>query len=634
MHKFSYDLSGNVTAQAAASVLPPQILGQPVQQVVEPGQFAAFSVVVADASGVAYRWRFNSAAIAGATGDSLIVPSAEAANEGQYTVVVTNSAGSVTSAPAELMLDTNQNEMADSWENANFHNLSQTSEGDPDGDGVSNLDEFLDGTNPESAGSFRPRLVAYSDPGGTVTATPTKLSYALGDTVQLTAAAIAPSAFMGWAGDLTGAANPAAVTMNASKTIRAKFAAQTPLPPGMIAFWRGETDAGDLVGGHNGTFFSGTTPIGPRITPSGKVGKALDFDGTVYVRIPDAAALRPAQVTLEAWFFPTQFTGNQTVTIIARGSSSTGDNSWFLGVLNGLPRFSTSSVELPLPLNAPAIPLNQWTHLAATFDGSTQRLYVNGAEIASQDGAVPLVYDPTLPTVPVTIGSNWVVGASTERFTGHIDEVSIYERALTPSEIADIFNADRLGKIVAEPYFTSPAQLPDAIFDKAYSFQLTAVLGKAPLTFSTPGLLPPGLQLSSSGLLTGSGLNVSGTFDFVARATDASGLFTERIFVVRFPDPVVPPSDLIAWWRGETDAGDLIGGHNGTFFSGNTAIAPRITPSGKVGKALDFDGSVFMKVPNSDALRPAEITLEAWVFPTQLSTSFQTIIARGFIRRE
>ena len=98
-------------------------------------------------------------------------------------MVVTNSAGSVTSAPAALMLDSDHDGLPDSWEIANFGNLtSQTSEGDPDSDGVSNLDEFLDGTNPESSASERPRLVAYSDAGGTVSATPTKLSYALGDT--------------------------------------------------------------------------------------------------------------------------------------------------------------------------------------------------------------------------------------------------------------------------------------------------------------------------------------------------------------------------------------------------------------------------------------------------------------------
>src|SRR5262249_49906036 len=163
-------------------------------------------------------------------------------------------------------------------------------------------------------------------------AAPTKLSYALGDVVSLTAHAIAPSVFVGWAGDLSGTANPATVTMNASKTIRARFASAFPLPSGMVAFWRGETDASDLIGGHNRAFFSGTIVTGPSITPAGKVGKAFDFDGTVHVRVPDSPALKPAQVTLEAWVFPTLLSGSYQ-TIIARGSSTNDDDTWFLGIL-------------------------------------------------------------------------------------------------------------------------------------------------------------------------------------------------------------------------------------------------------------------------------------------------------------
>src|SRR5262249_3589912 len=154
--------------------------------------------------------------------------------------------------------------------------------------------------------------------------------------------------------------------------------------------------------------------------------------------------------------------------------------------------FPTNDLIAPV-----AIPLNQWTHLAASFDGSTKRLYVNGVQVASQGGLGGLIYDPS-PTVPVTIGSDWGFGASSARFTCHIDEASIYNRALTLYEIADIYSADRLGKIVAQPYFTSPSQLPDAVLGASYSFPLTAVLGTAPLTFSSTTPLPPGISLSAA----------------------------------------------------------------------------------------------------------------------------------------
>src|SRR5262249_56816946 len=99
-----------------------------------------------------------------------------------------------------------------------------------------------------------------------------------------------------------GRAGTAAVQpMRGNRTVRARSASAVPLPPGLIAFWRGEMDARDLIGGHDGTFFAGTTAVPPSVTPSGKVGGAFNFDGTIYVEVPDSAAARPAPSTDRAW---------------------------------------------------------------------------------------------------------------------------------------------------------------------------------------------------------------------------------------------------------------------------------------------------------------------------------------------
>jgi hypothetical protein len=76
-----------------------------------------------------------------------------------------------------------------------------------------------------------------------------------------------------------------------------------------------------------------------------------------------------------------------------------------------------------------ALPLNAWSHLAATYDGSMLRLFVNGVQVASA------AYTGSLSTStnPLRIGGNSGFG---EYFAGVIDEVRIYYRALTPSEIA------------------------------------------------------------------------------------------------------------------------------------------------------------------------------------------------------
>ena len=81
-----------------------------------------------------------------------------------------------------------------------------------------------------------------------------------------------------------------------------------------------------------------------------------------------------------------------------------------------------------------SLPLNTWTHLAATYDGTTLRLYVNGVQVGSRAVASPLLTS----TGVLRIGGNSVWG---EFFAGRIDEVRLYNRALAAAEIQADMNA-------------------------------------------------------------------------------------------------------------------------------------------------------------------------------------------------
>src|SRR6266567_3351682 len=113
MANFTHDASGNVGQRAVSALLAPQITGQPVQQIAALGEIVTFSVVIADARAVTFQWKFNGTDILGATGDSLLLINVNTVNEGQYSVVVTNSAGSVTSAPAALLMDSDRDGLPD-----------------------------------------------------------------------------------------------------------------------------------------------------------------------------------------------------------------------------------------------------------------------------------------------------------------------------------------------------------------------------------------------------------------------------------------------------------------------------------------------------------------------------------------
>jgi hydrogenase maturation factor HypE len=85
-------------------------------------------------------------------------------------------------------------------------------------------------------------------------------------------------------------------------------------------------------------------------------------------------------------------------------------------------------------LGAAAVVANVWTHLASTFDGTTLRLYVNGTLVQSKAVSGSIVAG----TGALRIGGNAVWG---EWFRGYIDEVRIYNRALTAAEIVSDMNA-------------------------------------------------------------------------------------------------------------------------------------------------------------------------------------------------
>ena len=95
-------VSGGAALTVTSAGPAPSISTQPVAQAVAPGGSVTFSVGAAGAAPLAYQWRFNGVALTGATGAALPIPNVQSALFGSYSVVVSNAAGSVTSASVLL----------------------------------------------------------------------------------------------------------------------------------------------------------------------------------------------------------------------------------------------------------------------------------------------------------------------------------------------------------------------------------------------------------------------------------------------------------------------------------------------------------------------------------------------------
>jgi O-glycosyl hydrolase len=184
---------------------------------------------------------------------------------------------------------------------------------------------------------------------------------------------------------------------------------------------------------------------------AGKYGKALSFNGTnSWVTIPDANSLDlTTGMTLEAWVNPSALNSWETVLLKETGNELSyavyADNN---GNDSGGPRrpavwvrqagtsYSTSGTA--------QLPLNQWTHLAATYDGSALRLYVNGVLASTLARSGPI----DTSTGVLRIGGNAVWG---EYFNGLIDEVRVYDNALSQSQIQTDMNTP-IGLIASEGF--------------------------------------------------------------------------------------------------------------------------------------------------------------------------------------
>ena len=212
-------------------------------------------------------------------------------------------------------------------------------------------------------------------------------------------------------------------------TYRATYAeASCPTATSLVGAWGFDEASGGSVTDASGRGNAGTI-AGATRTASGRFGSALTFDGVNdWVTVPDSASLDLTnRATLEAWVHPTAL-GSAWRTAVLK--EQTGQLVYALYANNDAGRptghlFTSSDL---FTNGTAALPLNAWSHLAMTWDGATQRLFVNSVQVGSRTVGGALVNS----TAPLRFGGN---GVWAEWFAGRIDEVRIYGRALSQAEL-------------------------------------------------------------------------------------------------------------------------------------------------------------------------------------------------------
>jgi len=204
-------------------------------------------------------------------------------------------------------------------------------------------------------------------------------------------------------------------------------------PAGLVASFGFEEGTGSTVADSSGNGNNGSI-TGATWTTAGKYGSALSFNGTNnLVSVPDSNSLDlTTAMTLEAWVKPTAL-GTTWRTVLMKERSANMSYDLYANDDKGFPETAVWIGGEKASKATAGLPLNAWTHLAATYDGANLRLYVNGTQTATiaQTGSI------TTSTGALRIGGNNVWP---EWFSGVIDEVRVYNRALSATEITNDMN--------------------------------------------------------------------------------------------------------------------------------------------------------------------------------------------------
>jgi len=485
-----------------------------------------------------------------------------------------------------------------------------------------------------------------------------------------------------------------------------------PTPPGLVASWRAEGDAVDSVSDTAGALENVSFT-------AGVVGQAFVFNqGQTRVSIPDRPAfVLTNSLSIEGWIYPT----GPGWTVFWRGDNRGGLDPYFLqmnpdegNILQFI--IQQESPNIPEIIGTAPLAFNQWYHIAATLDDATgaMRIYTNGV-LAAETNTTIRPFANLIASADASIG----IGNLGEHwfdhpFVGHIDEISLYSRALAHTEIQAIYTAGSAGKcapttpptppqitqhpqslttnananvrfsitatgnpapgyqwffnydpmagetnaalllntvqtnqtgdyfaIVTNPYgavTSSVATLTVLAFPPTISRQPTNVTvtlgqsatlsvqatGTAPLSYqwfyqdlfqpligkTSPTLTLPNAQLAHAG----------NYFVIVGNPYGAVTSALATLTVALPPNCAPAPAGIVAWWPGQSNLWDVIGGNDAMIYQ--TQITPaQLYTTGKVSAAFSFLNSptkwiVAPPTPELNVGVGAGFTFEAWVYRT------------------
>ena len=345
---------------------------------------------------------------------------------------------------------------------------------------------------------------------------------------------------------------------------------------GLVAYYPLNSDTRDYSENHINGSDSGATRV-----ISGKVDGAYDFGGGAYISTVATTTFTFPKISSFAWVKTTD-----SIDLLGlfgnHHNGGDGNVAWIVFLNNGKP-----TIQLDADNNSHnadssiGIADGSWHYVGFTYDGTSLSLYVdNNAPITTNYS----ISSYSQANNPLYIGAVNDPSGVQQGFIGQIDEVAIWNRALSPSEISYLYNEGN----------------GQAVLDTS---NITSELGVSFVTPPTP---------QDSDTVTSRNIPVE-----LSYSSSTAPLYSF----------VNLDNSLVGWWRGEDNAKDSSGNHSDGNWGGTPAY-----DTGEFGRAFSFDGSSqYVSVPGDAGLNiHSNITMSSWAYFNGEGTNNSVVLAKSY----
>ena len=258
---------------------------------------------------------------------------------------------------------------------------------------------------------------------------------------------------LGWnVGVPSGGITPSTLWNSIYSVYNADSVGSSSLKTSLFAVYNGESNANDSFGSNNGTAQGGLTYT------TGKIGNAFNLNGTnSYVTLPSNTLTPSGDFSISLWFNTnSESTERHILSNVHKQGGAAGQwKGWdiFTYASKVYFRLWNTNVNSEV-ISTTAIVNSTWYNVTVTKSGTTQRIYINGTLEATNNSAVTPNY--TSPNYPV-IGAQFYhtsAGYDTSTlFNGRIDAISSWNKALTQSEITELYNSGNGAQYITNDFY-------------------------------------------------------------------------------------------------------------------------------------------------------------------------------------